>query len=256
MLETRPHAPTSSVVGASTGRARRTLQIPASRRRPRGKPITADVKHLLKLRCQASPETGHNRASAGRDDFSTTSRRPSAAAGCARLAALAVLAGQHQRRADRLGDSRGVRTQLRHRATSTAGIEGGGGGERRHRYAVRHREATSAVRTTVTGVVRSSRAGTDRQRRDRQRARRIGPRPGRSGERGETNPRNGRDLLARADLDRGDSRNRRGAQSGLWSRIAAGLSGGGGIRTHGPLARTPVFKTGAIDHSATPPDPV
>src|SRR5262245_45164770 len=29
--------------------------------------------------------------------------------------------------------------------------------------------------------------------------------------------------------------------------------GGGGIRTHGPLARTPVFKTGAIDHSATPP---
>ena len=31
------------------------------------------------------------------------------------------------------------------------------------------------------------------------------------------------------------------------------LGGGGGIRTHGPLARTPVFKTGAIDHSATPP---
>src|SRR4051794_13987720 len=30
-------------------------------------------------------------------------------------------------------------------------------------------------------------------------------------------------------------------------------SGGGGIRTHGPRERTPVFKTGAIDHSATPP---
>ncbi len=29
--------------------------------------------------------------------------------------------------------------------------------------------------------------------------------------------------------------------------------GGGEIRTHGPLTRTPVFKTGAIDHSATPP---
>ena len=30
--------------------------------------------------------------------------------------------------------------------------------------------------------------------------------------------------------------------------------GGGGIRTHGTLSRTPVFKTGAFDHSATPPD--
>lgn len=29
--------------------------------------------------------------------------------------------------------------------------------------------------------------------------------------------------------------------------------GGGEIRTHGPVAQTPVFKTGAIDHSATPP---
>jgi hypothetical protein len=29
--------------------------------------------------------------------------------------------------------------------------------------------------------------------------------------------------------------------------------GGGGIRTHGTLSRTPVFKTGAFDHSATPP---
>ncbi len=29
--------------------------------------------------------------------------------------------------------------------------------------------------------------------------------------------------------------------------------GGGGIRTHGGLSPTPVFKTGAFDHSATPP---
>lgn len=29
--------------------------------------------------------------------------------------------------------------------------------------------------------------------------------------------------------------------------------GGSGIRTHGPLSRTPVFKTGAFDHSAIPP---
>lgn len=31
------------------------------------------------------------------------------------------------------------------------------------------------------------------------------------------------------------------------------ICGGGEIRTHGPVAQTPVFKTGAIDHSATPP---
>lgn len=29
--------------------------------------------------------------------------------------------------------------------------------------------------------------------------------------------------------------------------------GGGGIRTHGTLSRTPVFKTGALNRSATPP---
>ena len=29
--------------------------------------------------------------------------------------------------------------------------------------------------------------------------------------------------------------------------------GEGGIRTHGTLASTPVFKTGAINHSATSP---
>ena len=33
-----------------------------------------------------------------------------------------------------------------------------------------------------------------------------------------------------------------------------GPSGGGGIRTRGPRERTPVFKTGAFDRSATPPD--
>ena len=32
-------------------------------------------------------------------------------------------------------------------------------------------------------------------------------------------------------------------------------SGGGGIRTRGPLARTLVFKTSAFDRSATPPGP-
>ena len=29
--------------------------------------------------------------------------------------------------------------------------------------------------------------------------------------------------------------------------------GGGGIRTHGTVACTPVFKTGALNRSATPP---
>src|SRR3989344_8696937 len=31
------------------------------------------------------------------------------------------------------------------------------------------------------------------------------------------------------------------------------FDGGGEIRTHGPVTQTPVFKTGALDHSATPP---
>ncbi len=31
------------------------------------------------------------------------------------------------------------------------------------------------------------------------------------------------------------------------------LGGGGGIRTHGPVSQTPVFKTGTFDHSVTPP---
>jgi hypothetical protein len=34
---------------------------------------------------------------------------------------------------------------------------------------------------------------------------------------------------------------------------AARCCGGGGIRTHGTLASTPVFKTGALNRSATPP---
>src|SRR4051812_14695287 len=37
------------------------------------------------------------------------------------------------------------------------------------------------------------------------------------------------------------------------NRRRAARSGGGGIRTRGPRRRTPVFKTGAFDRSATPP---
>ena len=35
--------------------------------------------------------------------------------------------------------------------------------------------------------------------------------------------------------------------------ISVGCGGRGGIRTHGTLSRTPVFKTGALNHSATLP---
>ncbi len=38
----------------------------------------------------------------------------------------------------------------------------------------------------------------------------------------------------------------------LWRGFCS-QSGGGGIRTRGALAGTPVFKTGAISRSATPP---
>ncbi len=39
-----------------------------------------------------------------------------------------------------------------------------------------------------------------------------------------------------------------------WENAFAGASGGGGgIRTHGGLSPTSVFKTGAFNHSATPP---
>jgi hypothetical protein len=34
------------------------------------------------------------------------------------------------------------------------------------------------------------------------------------------------------------------------------MSGGGGIRTHGPLARATVFKTAPFDRSGTPPIPL
>ena len=37
-------------------------------------------------------------------------------------------------------------------------------------------------------------------------------------------------------------------------KMLDGLVGGeGGIRTHGTLARTPVFKTGTLNHSVTSP---
>ena len=35
--------------------------------------------------------------------------------------------------------------------------------------------------------------------------------------------------------------------------ISISYGGRGGIRTHGTLAGTPVFKTGALNHSATLP---
>jgi hypothetical protein len=38
------------------------------------------------------------------------------------------------------------------------------------------------------------------------------------------------------------------------SAISIGFGGRGGIRTHGTLAGTPVFKTGALNHSATLPN--
>lgn len=39
-------------------------------------------------------------------------------------------------------------------------------------------------------------------------------------------------------------------------RIVVNLSGWGGIRTHGGIAPSPVFKTGAIGHSATHPSSI
>ena len=49
------------------------------------------------------------------------------------------------------------------------------------------------------------------------------------------------------------------AVTGLSGLVGCGgvleaVGGGGGIRTHGPLAGTTVFKTVTIDHSDTPPD--
>ena len=40
-----------------------------------------------------------------------------------------------------------------------------------------------------------------------------------------------------------------------YSDLNSLCGGGGGIRTHGRLSPTSVFKTGAFDHSATPPTP-
>ena len=42
-------------------------------------------------------------------------------------------------------------------------------------------------------------------------------------------------------------------QADIMLRI--GIGGEGGIRTHGSCYTTPVFETGAIDHSATSPTP-
>ncbi len=39
----------------------------------------------------------------------------------------------------------------------------------------------------------------------------------------------------------------------VWDILASKYGGGGGIRTHGPLAGTTVFKTVSLDHSDTPP---
>src|SRR3954464_7469301 len=39
----------------------------------------------------------------------------------------------------------------------------------------------------------------------------------------------------------------------LGQAVAINVGGRGGIRTHGTLAGTPVFKTGALNHSATLP---
>ena len=41
--------------------------------------------------------------------------------------------------------------------------------------------------------------------------------------------------------------------SGAYENLFVVNGGGGGIRTHGGESPTPVFKTGALDHSATPP---
>ena len=42
-------------------------------------------------------------------------------------------------------------------------------------------------------------------------------------------------------------------QEQFYDVVAAIDGGGGGIRTHGRLSPTSVFKTGAFNHSATPP---
>src|SRR4051812_25884167 len=46
----------------------------------------------------------------------------------------------------------------------------------------------------------------------------------------------------------------RATKPSRWPSAATRNGGGGGIRTHEALADLPVFKTGAIDRSATPPE--
>src|SRR5829696_7549772 len=46
---------------------------------------------------------------------------------------------------------------------------------------------------------------------------------------------------------------RRNSENQYIRMISIGSGGRGGIRTHGTLAGTPVFKTGALNHSATLP---
>ncbi len=60
----------------------------------------------------------------------------------------------------------------------------------------------------------------------------------------------------RASAD-GKSGKRRGqkAKTGLAARSCRRSGGGGEIRTHGRVAPSPVFKTGAFNRSATPPKP-
>ena len=104
----RPRAATSLTARAVQHRHHRPIPLLDNRQRHQcqsrppaqsaEQPITASgVNHVLRLRCQACPETGQPARRRCRVRiFSTTSRRPSAAAGCARLASLAVLAGQHR----------------------------------------------------------------------------------------------------------------------------------------------------------------
>jgi hypothetical protein len=52
------------------------------------------------------------------------------------------------------------------------------------------------------------------------------------------------------------TRSQRSCKSSPATVFAGATGGGGGIRTHGTLSRTSVFKTGALNHSATPPTPL
>src|SRR4051812_35043697 len=90
-------------------------------------------------------------------DFEGDLRPP---AGCARLASLAVLAGQHQS-----ANSRGrvSPATARRTPTSTAGTEGGAVAGRATGSYSRSPRRRRPERTTVTGVVSSSRAAANVQ---------------------------------------------------------------------------------------------